>query len=64
LGAVASGGEAGGVAGATIAQLSEADWPAVARIYTAGIEGRNAAFVASARTSGSGRCPTADGATC
>jgi L-amino acid N-acyltransferase YncA len=55
LGAVASGGEADGVAGATsagdaltIAQLTEADWPAVARIYTAGIEGGNATFEPSA----------------
>lgn len=59
MGAVASGGEDDGVgvAGATsagvrerlaIAQLTEADWPAVARIYTAGIEGRNATFEPSA----------------
>jgi L-amino acid N-acyltransferase YncA len=53
LGPVASGGEADGVAGAatvgvqdslTIAQLTEADWPAVARIYTAGIAGGNATY--------------------
>jgi phosphinothricin acetyltransferase len=57
LGPVASGGEADGVAGATnaglrdgltIAQLTEADWPAVARIYTAGIVGGNATFEPSA----------------
>lgn len=56
MGAVA-GGEPDGVAGATnaglrdgltIAQLTEADWPAVARIYTAGIEGGNATFEPSA----------------
>jgi L-amino acid N-acyltransferase YncA len=57
LGTVASGGEADGVAGATsagardgltIAQLTEGDWPAVARIYTAGIAGGNATFEPSA----------------
>ena len=57
MGAVASGGDADDVAGATTAdvpdlitvtQLSEADWSAVARIYTAGIEGGNATFEPSA----------------
>jgi L-amino acid N-acyltransferase YncA len=57
LSAVADGDEADGAVSAasmgvrdslSIAQLTEADWPAVARIYTAGIDGGNATFEASA----------------